>query len=423
MPTSRAIVPAVLREEPQFRLLFTGQLLSVLGDRVTMLVIPFAVLGIGGGASGVVVVSVAQFVPFVLLALPAGVLADRFERRLVMLASDLVRLGVQLVAGVALLTGTASVPLLVGCALLFGAADAFFQPAVTGLLPATVAPRHLQPANALRGMTFSIGSIAGPVVGGGLIALVGTGGAFLFDAATFAASAVTLLLLRPARQQPEPAGEERGSAGGGRRFLADLAAGWASVRSRRWVVVLLLAGVAYAVLVLPSITVLGPVLSGERFGGAAGWAVITAAFGAGALVGDLVLLRWRPRFALRVSAIALIGASCQALVIGSGLGTWPVALLEFMAGACVTAYFSLWETSLQEHVPGEELSRVASFDYLTSVGTLPIGAVLAGALAEWFGAGTAILWMGAAGLVCALGVVAVPAVRRLPRGTPSATPV
>ena len=69
MPT---LVPAVLRNEPRFRLLFIGQLLSVLGDRVTMLVLPFAVLSVGGGPGGVVVVSVAQFLPFVLLALPAG---------------------------------------------------------------------------------------------------------------------------------------------------------------------------------------------------------------------------------------------------------------------------------------------------------------------------------------------------------------
>jgi MFS family permease len=402
-------VPAVLREERPFRLLFAGQLLSVLGDRVMMLVLPFAVLGVGGGPSGVVLVSIAQFLPFVLLALPAGVLADRVDRRRVMIASDVARFAVQAVGAAALLTGHAGVPLLVVLALLFGAADAFFQPAITGLLPATVAPEHLQQANALRGLTFSVGSIAGPVIGGGLVALVGTGGAFAFDAATFLVSTVTLLLLRV----PPGAAVVRAERP---HFLRDLAAGAASVRSRPWVVAFLAGGAAYAVLVLPAITVLGPVLAEDRFGGAQGWAVITAGFGIGSLLGDLILLRWRPRFALRVSALALIGASCQAVIIGSGLGTIPVALLELLTGICVTGYFSLWETSLQEHVPSAELSRVASYDYLTSTGALPLGSVLAGALTAWIGAGTTILLLGGAGLVAALAVVAVPAVRRLPRG-------
>ncbi len=406
MPT---LVPAVLRNEPRFRLLFTGQLLSVLGDRVTMLVLPFAVLSVGGGPAGVVVVSVAQFLPFVLLALPAGVLADRLDRRRIMVASDAVRFAVQLVAGVLLLTGHAGVPLLVVLAAVFGAADAFFQPAITGLVPSTVSPADLQPANALRGLTYSFGSIAGPAIGGVLIALVGPGGSFLFDAATFAVSAVTLLLLRVPRAAAASTDERP-------RFLADLAEGAASVRSRPWVIAFLAAGTAYTVLVLPAIFVLGPVLSGERFGGATGWAVITAAFGVGSLAGDLLLLRWRPRFALRISAIALIGASCQGLIIGSGLGTAPVAALEVLAGVCVTVYFSLWETSLQEHVPDAELSRVASYDYLTGTGAIPLGSVAAGALTAVLGAGSAILLLGAAGLVAAFAVIGVPAVRHLPRG-------
>jgi MFS family permease len=404
-----SILPAVLREEPQFRLLFTGQLLSVLGDRVTMLVLPFAVLGVGGGPIGVVVVSIAQFIPFVLLALPAGVLADRVDRRRIMVVSDGVRFAVQLIAGIALLTHHADVPLLVVLAVLFGAGDAFFQPAFTGLLPATVAPERLQQANAVRGLTFSIGSIAGPAIGGGLIALVGTGGSFLFDSATFVVSAITLVLLRPRKAVADPSRERT-------HFFADLAAGAASVRSRPWVVAFLGAGAAYTVLVLPAIFVLGPVLSGERFGGAPGWALITAAFGVGSLAGDLLLLRWRPRFALRVSALALIGASCQGLIIGSGLGTVPVAALEVLAGVCVTVYFSLWETSLQEHVPDAELSRVASYDYLTSTGAMPLGSVAAGALTSVLSAGSAILLLGGAGLVAAFAVITVPAVRRLPRG-------
>ena len=77
MLTKRVRLPAVLRDEPQYRLLFTGQVLSILGDRVTGIVLPFAVLAVGGDVGDVAIVSAAQFLPFAVLALPAGVWADR----------------------------------------------------------------------------------------------------------------------------------------------------------------------------------------------------------------------------------------------------------------------------------------------------------------------------------------------------------
>ena len=162
----RLRLPAVLRDEPQYRLLFGSQVLSILGDRVTSVALPFAVLAIGGGVADVALVSAAQFLPFVVLALPAGVWADRLDRKQILIASDAVRLVCQLVAATLLLGGGATVPALVALAAVYGAADAFFAPAFSGLLPSTVAPANLQPANALRGLSFSFGSVAGPVLAG-----------------------------------------------------------------------------------------------------------------------------------------------------------------------------------------------------------------------------------------------------------------
>ena len=99
------------------------------------------------------------------------------------------RLVCQLAAATLLLGGGATVPSLVALAAVYGAADAFFAPAFSGMLPVTVAPANLQPANALRGLSFSFGSVAGPVIAGLLIAFAGgPGGALLFDAVTFAVS-------------------------------------------------------------------------------------------------------------------------------------------------------------------------------------------------------------------------------------------
>ncbi|MDQ1624780.1 MAG: hypothetical protein QOJ49_278, partial [Actinomycetota bacterium] len=193
----RPRLPAVLREEPQYRLLFLGQALSILGDRVTMIVLPFAVLAVGGGVGDVAIVSAAQFLPFAVLALPAGVWADRLDRKRILIASDSVRFCCQLTAGLLLIAGNASVGTLAALAAVYGAADAFFSPAFTGLLPGTVAPVNLQPANALRGLTFSASSVVGPVLGGLLVTLAGTGGAFLFDSVTYLVSVACLVPLRP----------------------------------------------------------------------------------------------------------------------------------------------------------------------------------------------------------------------------------
>ena len=314
----RPRVPAVLRDEPQYRLLFTGQVLSILGDRVTMVVLPFAVLAVGGDVSDVAIVSAAQFLPFAILALPAGVWADRYNRKRIIITSDVTRFLCQLTAGLLLVTDTAHVTHLVVLAAVYGAADAFFAPAFTGLLPGTVSPVNLQPANALRGLSYSTGSILGPVLGGLLVALAGPGGAFLFDAATFAVSIVCLVPLRPRVVADVLHGEDPEATT--THFLTSLKEGWSEVRSRSWVTAFLGGMASYHVIVLPAIFVLGPVLAADELDGAKSWAIITAGFGLGSVLGDLLLLRWRPRFALRVASLMLIGASCQAAFIGSGLG-------------------------------------------------------------------------------------------------------
>jgi MFS family permease len=405
-------VPAVLREEPQFRLLFLGQALSVVGDRMTAVVLPFAVLAAGGSVTEVGIVAAAQFLPFVLFSLVAGVVADRVDRRRVLIASDVVRLVCQASAGALLLTGTAEVWHLAALAAGFGIGDAFFSPAFTGLLPQTIAePHHLQPANALRGMSFSTGSIVGPVLGGLLVAGVGEGGALLADAATFAVSVGCLLRLRTStvqRGDPEP-------------FLTDLRGGWTEVRARTWVWTFLMAMVVYHVIVLPSIFVLGPVLMEEELDGATSWAVVVTAFGVGSIIGDVVLMRWRPSFALRAAAVCLCIASCQAVVIGSGLPIVGIGALELVAGIFVSGFFTLWETTLQEHIPQRSISRVSSYDYLASAGIMPVGMLIAGPVSEAVGMHETLAAMSAIGVASGLACLALPAVRMLPRGAAPGT--
>ena len=132
-----------------------------------------------------------------------------------------------------------------------------------------------------------------------------------------------------------------------------------------------------------------------------------------------MFLRWRPRFALRVAGLLLVGASCQAAIIGSGLSDWGIAGLELLAGICVTGTFTLWETSLQEHVPDRALSRVSSYDYLSSAGMIPLGNLVTGVLSAAVGIRPALMGMTALGVCAALLVLAVPAVRAVPRPVPA----
>jgi MFS family permease len=371
-----------------------------------MIVLPFAVLSIGGSITDVGLVAAAGTLPFIVLGLVGGVLADRVDRKRILIASDVVRLLVQLTAGLLLVTGHAQVWHLAALTAVFGAADSFFSPAFTGMVPLTVAQaHHLQPATALRAMVYSTGSLVGPAIGAALVATVGEGGALLADAGTFAVSVACLVGLRPRvveRGDPEP-------------FGAGLRGGWHEVRRRTWVWTFLLAMIVYTVVVLPSIYVLGPVLMRDEYDGATSWAIVTFAFGLGSIVADVLLIRWRPRYALRTGAGALALASCQAVIIGSGAGIVVIAGVEFFAAIGVSACFTLWDTSLQEHIPEAKLSRVSSYDFAATIGMMPVGMLVAPPVADAIGIHTTLTLMSVGGIAAAAACLAVPAVRDLPR--------
>jgi MFS family permease len=408
-------LPSTLRARGPFRLLFAGQALSVIGDRITPIAIAFAVLGLGD-ATDLGIVLAASGVPFALFAVAGGVVSDRIGRRRVMIASDVVRTLVQATVAVLLLTGSAEVWMLVVLSATYGTAAAAFMPALIGLIPQTAPPDRLQEANALLGFTRSVAGVAGPVLAGILIALGGPGDAIALDALTFAVSAACLIALRPGHAVVTEDDEEHDG------FAERLRTGWREVRGRPWLASGLGAMAAYHVFVLPAVLILGPTLARADLDGASSWAIIVACFGAGTIAGNLVAMRLEVRRPVLLTAIALVGAATQAAIIGSGLGTAGIALLEIPAGVAVSLFFTFWDTNIQQQVPPQAVSRVSSYDFAVSLGLMPLGMAVAGPIAAAVGVQQTLVGMSAVGTLAALAWLAVPDVRRVRRPGAAAAP-
>jgi MFS family permease len=393
-----------------FRLLFAGQSLSVLGDRMMAVAIAFAVLSIGD-ATDLGIVLAASGIPFALFAIAGGVLSDRVGRRRTMIASDVVRTVSQAIVAALLLTGRAEVWMLVVLSAVYGASAAIFMPALMGLIPQIVAPERIQEANGLLGFTRSVANVAGPALAGVVLAVGRPGDVIALDALTFAASAACLIALRTG---PTPAAAEPEEDD----FAARLRAGWREVRARPWLTVGLGAMAAYHVFVLPAVLVLGPVLSDRELSGPSSWAAIVACWGIGTAVGNLLALRLRFERPVLVAALALVGAATQAAIIGSGLGTAGIAGLLLLAGVASALFFTLWDTSIQEQVPRHAVSRVSSYDFSVSLGLMPLGMAVAGPIAAAAGLHATLVGLSALGIAAAVAWLAVPDVRRVRRAAP-----
>jgi MFS family permease len=379
-----------------FRLLFSGQAISVVGDALFPVALAFAVLELSGSPSSLGLVLAAQALPLAGFALVGGVVGDRVSRQRLMLASDLARAATQALAAGLLIAGAAEIWHLAVLAALYGAAEAFFRPAAGGLIPRLVPSEQLMQANSLIAMSQSAGLVLGPALAGGLIALFGPGSAIAIDAASFVASAACLWRMSP---RPGVAAEARQAPAA---FLAQLREGWREVSSRVWLRSFMGVLAAYHLIALPCVLALGPVVADRELGGASSWALIVTMFGIGSVVGAALGLRAHPRRPMVVCAAAFLGAACQPAIIAGAGSTLLIGAFEMLAGICVAFGFTLWETTLGREVPPRALSRVTSFDWFASVGLMPLGYALVGPVADATGLDPAMF--SATAIVAALAV-------------------
>ncbi len=314
---------AVLRVR-NFRMLWIGQGISVHGDQFYMIALPWLVLQLTGDALAVGTVLALVAFPRALFMLVGGALIDRFSPRNVMLAPDALRLVLVTLLTLLILAGSIQMWMLYGFALLFGLAAAFFYPAQPALIPQLLEEDELQTGNVLNMGTAQLGIFVGPVVAGGLIALMDTGSvqgaagsshtlgiavAFGVDALSSLVSLVTLWMIHlpDTKKADETIGKKEG-------MFASIRAGLVHAWNDYPVRLLTIFLAAIMLLINGPFVVVVPVLSATRFaGGAAAFGIIMSAFGGGALLG-MVLAGVLPKLPARYT-IPMI------LVVISSMGT------------------------------------------------------------------------------------------------------
>lgn len=395
-----------------FRSMWIGQSLSVIGDHMIWVVLALYVTETTGSGRDMGIVLAAQSAPLILLLLVGGVVADRLPRQRIVVATDLVRGAVQIAIAILVFTGEPPIWLLSVLVAAFGAAEAFFRPAIAGLIPQTVPEALIQEAQAMMHTANTVARFLGPAIGTLLSFGIGFGIAYLVDAATFVVSAVFLAMV-VARPRGEAVERDEPS------LRREIVAGYREVRSRAWVWIILLCAFIIVFAGVAPFMALGALVAERVFGDSAmfGWA--GSATGVGAIAGALLAVRWRPRRPLALGLAFMTAWSVQVTLYAVGASRPLVLTACAFGGFSFTVFIVWWETALAERIPPHALSRVASYDWMVSLAFMPVGYLLAGFLSEHVRPERILLVAAAVVAVVQFATIAMPAVwgfTRLERG-------
>src|SRR5688572_7329461 len=369
-----------------FRLFWLGEAISTLGDQFAMIALPWLALVLTGDAFALGTVLALMALPRALFMLVGGAYVDRLSPRLVMLASNAVRLAAVGVLGFVVLEGATAMWMLYAFALAFGIADAFFYPALTAMVPDLVDDSQLQKANGIVQGTAQFTTLIGPAVAGVAIAALasqGTGGdvtgvalALLFDAATFVVSLVTLLFItnRPAHRSE------------GNSVIKDIREGIGFVAKMPAVRVMVLLSMSANMLIVGPLEVGLPLVAYTRLPeGAAAFGLITAAFGGGSLLGMVAATMLPPlpktHFGSILLALFSISGICLALI--ALINSTQIMLIDAVVAGAILGYTNIsYITWIQLRIPRNLMGRVMSLMMFGSVALVPISMAVAGALVK-----------------------------------------
>lgn len=392
-----------------FALLWAGQTVSIAGNGIFVVALPIEVFRFTSNALDLALVISASTLPMVLLLLIAGAIVDRVSRRLVMMLSNAVSgLAITLMT-VLIVTGQARFWMFIVLSLAIGTALSFFLPASSAIYRDILPPELMVSANSLSSLSQALAQyMAGPLLGGGIVATLGTAWAFGLDAASFLVSIGCLAAMSgiAARKAADAANRARS------RLLGEVQAGLRYCRSQAWLwwSMLAMAGANFAC--FAPIFILEPLLVRHYFGSeAVALGLIFAANGAGGMLASLYITRFgAPRKRIAAVWAGLSASGVGTILLGISPSAWIAAVLAGLLWAAATYGNVLWLATIKEAVPPELLGRVMSLDWLVSLALAPLGTLAGGALASLAGVRTALV-AGGAVVACSGGVALVPKVR------------
>jgi MFS family permease len=386
-PSRRARLAASLRSGPlgvpAFRLLTAGQFTSTIGDSCYAVALPWLVLSNHGSAAQLGIVLACYGIPRAALTVPGGSLADRIGPRLVMLGSDAVRCALTAVFAVLAADHVSSLAALAPVAAVLGSCSALFLPASAALMPTLIDAERLPAANGVFTGALQLGMLAGPVIGGVLVAVTGPSVAFGVDAATFAVSAATLALMRTTGPRRDASA---GVAGACATASGPAPASiWALLRRARILQIILVVSVTANFALIGTTDVALPALAHARFG-ADGYGVVLTCVAMGSLAGTLIVAR----LGRTTRPAALIGAAFLVAAVAIGLapflgGLPGVAGAMLIFGVAVGFDNVLAITMLQQWAPPDMLGRVMGLVMMASVIAFPVSTAVAGLLTRHLG--------------------------------------
>ncbi len=385
-------------EIPNYRRYFAGQAISLSGTWMQMAAQAWLVLSLTGSATTLGLIVAAQTLPILLLGPYGGVIADRVNKRRTMIALQAMMGAQALALGVLTVTGTVRVWQIAVLAVLLGVNNAFENPARQSFMMEMVGPEHLRNAVSLNSVLVNVARTIGPAIAGLLIATVGEGVCFLANAASFIAVIASLATFDLTALHPSPAtGRGPGQLREGLRYIRG---------NRELLVPLLMMALAGTLAYEFQVTL--PVMARQGLHvGAAGYGFMTAAMGAGAVAGGL-LVAAVGRTGLRPLVVAA-GAFGTAIALAALAPTLPteLAALAFVGWASIS-FMATGNSTLQLAAEPSMRGRVMSFWFVAFQGTTPIGGPLIGWVMGWAGA-RAGLGVGAVTclLVALLGLVAL----------------
>jgi MFS family permease len=407
---SRVRLLAPLRHR-DFRLLWSGMSVSLLGDGVFMVALAWQVYALSNTPSALALVGIAMTVPTIACLLLGGAASDRFDRRWVMLAADIVRALSTGAVAVLSLSGALRLWELALLAAVYGAATAFFNPAFDAIVPEVLPADALAQANSLDQLVRPLAlRLGGPALGGLIVQLAGNGGAFLFDAASFVVSAGAVGVL--ARRTPGFRGEQRSDS-----LRGELRAGMRYVRRHSWLwATFLSATFAYLLFMGPTEVLLPYVVKNRLGGGAGDLGLVFAAGGLGSLLCALLIGQiGLPRRSITFIYLTWTAATFAVAGYGVAHALWGLMLASVVFNTLETAGTIAWATAKQRHVPISLLGRVSSLDWLISIGLLPVSYALTAPVSSVVGVRTTLVGAGVLGGLVTFAALFVPGVRDLDR--------